>query len=76
MAIELSEKERDEFLAPNPKGHEQLKVVTHRSGKVIDNKVGTDETIQTSPAEATTSKVSEKEKMTAPPFPQKLVKPN
>ncbi|XP_059446602.1 uncharacterized protein LOC132178165 [Corylus avellana] len=50
----------------------EAQVVTAlRSGKVIGNKVGIDETRQTSLAEATTSKVSEKEKVTAPPFPQR-----
>jgi hypothetical protein len=50
-------------------------VTTLRSGKTIDNKVGTDETIPVSPTKATTSKISEKEKVNAPPFPQMLVKP-
>jgi hypothetical protein len=60
---------------PNPKGHEQFMVVTtFRSGKTIDNKIGTNETVPTSPIEATTSKVSEKEKVNRPPFPQMLVK--
>jgi hypothetical protein len=40
----------------------------------MGNKVGTDETVPASPVEATTSKVSEKEKVNAPPFPQRLVK--
>jgi hypothetical protein len=46
-----------------------------RSGKTIDNKVGTDEIILASPIEATTSKVSEMKKVNAPPFPQRFVKP-
>jgi hypothetical protein len=79
MAKELSERKRGEFPSqtiPNPRGHEQLKAVTTlRSGKQIDNKVGTDETIQAPASEATTSKVNEKEKVNAPPFPQRLVKP-
>jgi hypothetical protein len=79
MAKELSERKRGEFPSqtiPNPRGHEQLKAVTTlRSGKQIDNKVGIDETIQASASEATTSKVNEKEKVNAPPFPQRLVKP-
>jgi hypothetical protein len=50
-------------------------VTTLRSGKTIDNKVGIDATIPASPTEAKTSKVSEKEKVNAPPFPQRLVKP-
>jgi hypothetical protein len=37
--------------------------------------VGIEETIATSPTAATTSKVSEKEKVSAPTFPQRLVKP-
>ncbi|CAL8997671.1 unnamed protein product, partial [Prunus brigantina] len=56
----------------NPGGQEQLKAVTVlRSGKVVDNKVGTDkENVESSPA----TKVSEKEKVIFPPFPQRLVK--
>jgi hypothetical protein len=50
-------------------------VTTLRSGNTIDNNVVIDETIPTSPTEATTSKVREREKVNAPPFPQKLVKP-
>jgi len=46
-----------------------MAVTTLRSGKTIDNKLGTYETILASPAEATTSKVNEKEKVNAPPFP-------
>jgi hypothetical protein len=35
---------------PNPRGHELLMTLTTlRSGKTIDNKVGTDETISASP---------------------------
>jgi len=79
LAKELSERKRGEFPSqtlPNPGGHEQLKVVTTlRSGKTIDNKVGIEGTIPASPIAATTSKVSEKEKVSAPPFPQRLVKP-
>jgi regulator of protease activity HflC (stomatin/prohibitin superfamily) len=76
MAKELSKGERDKIPTPNPRGHKQLKVVTSlKSGKSVDHKVRIDETIQASPAEATTSKVSEKEKVTAPFFPQRLVKP-
>jgi hypothetical protein len=79
LAKELSERKRGEFppqTLPNPGGHEQLKAVTTlRSGKTIDNKVGIEGTIPASPTAATTSKVSEKEKVSAPPFPQRLVKP-
>jgi hypothetical protein len=81
LAKELSERKMGEFPAqtiPNPRGHEQLKAITTlRSGKTIDNKVGIElhETIPASPIEATTSKVREKEKVNAPPFPQRLVKP-
>ncbi|XP_062158728.1 uncharacterized protein LOC133866205 [Alnus glutinosa] len=76
LAKELSERKRGEFPSqtlPNPGGHEQLKAVTIlRSGKTIDTKVGIEETIPTSPTAATTSKVSEKEKVSAPPFPQRI----
>jgi TolA-binding protein len=81
LAKELSDRKMGEFPAqtiPNPRGHEQLKAITTlRSGKTIDNKVGIelDETVSASPIEATTSKVREKEKVNAPPFPQRLVKP-
>jgi hypothetical protein len=79
LAKELSERKRGEFPSqtlPNPGGHEQLKAVTTlRSGKTINNNVGIEETIATSPTAATTSKVSEKEKVSAPTFPQRLVKP-
>ena len=46
-----------------------------RSGKSVDNKVGLKETIQEPPIESSTSKVSEKEKVNAQPFLQRLVKP-
>jgi hypothetical protein len=49
-----------------------LKAVTIlRNGKVI----GTKETTQAPPTRAPTSKVSDKEKENAPPFPPRLVKP-
>jgi hypothetical protein len=35
--------------------------------------VGIEETIPASPTVATTSKISEKEKVSAPPFPQRLL---
>jgi hypothetical protein len=61
MAKELSKGERDEFLTPSPRGHEQLKAVTTLiSVNSVDSKVGTDETIQESPAQVTTSKEHEK----------------
>jgi hypothetical protein len=69
LAKELSTRKRGEFptqTVPNPRGHEQLKAITTlRSGKTIDNKVGIelDETVATSPTEATTSKLREKEKV-------------
>jgi hypothetical protein len=79
LAKELSERQRGKFPSqtiPNPRGHAQLMdVTTLRSGKTIDNKLGTNETIPASPTKATTSKVSVKEKVNAPPFPQRLVKP-
>lgn len=66
----------DEFptqTIPNPKG-QPMAVTTFRSEKTIDNEVGTNETVPASPIEAITFKVSEKEKVNAPPFPQRLVK--
>jgi hypothetical protein len=73
MARELSERKKGEFLAQtisNPGGHQQLKdVTTLRNGKII----GTKETAF--PNEASTSKVSDKEKVNAPLFRQRLVKP-
>ena len=75
MARELGERKKGEFTAqtiPNLGGHQQLKVVTtFRNDKII----GTKETAQASLDEASTSKVSDKEKVNAPPFPQRLVKP-
>jgi hypothetical protein len=53
-----------------------MTLATLISGKTIDNKVGTDETIPASPTKATTSKISEKEKVNASPFPQRLATPN
>jgi hypothetical protein len=47
MTKELSKRKRGEFPSQtilNPRGHEQLTVVTAKSGKIIDNKVGTNET--------------------------------
>jgi hypothetical protein len=44
-------------------------VTTLRSSKSVDNKVGLKETIQEPPTKASTSKVIEKEKVNAPPFP-------
>ncbi|CAL9029388.1 unnamed protein product [Prunus brigantina] len=78
LTKELSERKKGEFPSqtiPNPGGQEQLKAVTVlRSGKVVDNKVETDkkeqENVESSPA----TKVSEKEKVIFPPFPQRLVK--
>jgi len=52
-----------------------MAVTTLKSGKTIENKVGTGEKIPAYPTEAITSKVSEKEKVNAPPFRQRLVKP-
>ena len=46
-------------------------ITTLRNGKII----GSEETAQASQDEASTSKVSEMEKMNAQPFPQRLVKP-
>ena len=75
MARELSERKKGEFPAqtiPNPVGHQQLKAITTlRNGKII----GVDEPTQVSPDEASTAKVCEMEKVNAPPFPQRLVKP-
>jgi hypothetical protein len=73
MAKEIRERKRGEFPSqtiPNPRGKEQLMAVTTLGRrKTIDNKVGTDNTVSSSPTKATTSKVSEKEKVNAPPFP-------
>jgi hypothetical protein len=75
MARELSEIKKCEFQAQtisNPTGNQQLKAVTTlRNGKII----GTEEIAQASLDETSTSKVSEMEKVNAPPFPQRLVKP-
>jgi hypothetical protein len=51
-----------------------MAMTTLRSGTTIDNKVGLDETIPTSPTEAKTSKVSEKEKVTLLTFPSEVSK--
>jgi hypothetical protein len=80
MAKELSERKRGEFPSqtiPNPRRHEQVNAVTSlRSGKVIDNKVETEKEVEAPPTKATTSKkVIEREYVTLPPFPQRLVKP-
>ena len=75
IARDLSERKKGEFsdqTIPNLGGHHQLKaVIVLRNGKVI----GTEETAKAHPAGASTSKVSDKEEMNAPPFPQRLVKP-
>ena len=76
MAKELSGRKQGEFPAqtiPNPGGHHQLKaIMVLRSGKVI----GTKETKQSPPYEASKSKVSKMEReYPPPPFPQRLVKP-
>lgn len=81
MAKEMSERKRGEFSSqtiPNPRGHEQVNAVTSlRSGKVIDNMVRTTEKeVEAPPTTAITSKkVIEREYVTLPPFPQRLVKP-
>jgi hypothetical protein len=75
MARELSERKKGEFLAqtiPNPGGHQQLKVVTTLKN---GNTIGADEPAQVSPEEESTSTVCEMEKVNAPPFLQRLVKP-
>jgi hypothetical protein len=79
MAKEMSERKRGEFPSqtiPNPRGHEQVNAMTSlRSSKVIDNKVGTEKEVEAPPIKATTSKVViEREYVTLPPFPQRLVK--
>jgi hypothetical protein len=52
-------------------------VTSLRSGGVIDNKVRTEKEVEAPPTKATTSKkVIEREYMTLPPFPQRLVKAN
>jgi hypothetical protein len=80
MAKEMSERKRGEFPSqtiPNPRGHEQVNSVTFlRNGKVIDNKVGIEKEVEAPPTKATTSKkVTKREYVTLPPFPQRLVKP-
>jgi hypothetical protein len=76
MAKEMSEKKRGEFSSqtiPNPRGHKQ---VNAERCKVIDNKVETKKEVEAPPTNATTSKkVIEREYVTLPPFPQRLVKP-
>ncbi|CAN6547298.1 unnamed protein product [Malus baccata var. baccata] len=83
MAKELSEKKKGEFLSqtiPNPRGQDELKaIIVLRSGKVVDNKVGVDdkepesEVVGASPTKTMASKkVSEKEKVILPPFPQRI----
>ncbi|KAM1475321.1 hypothetical protein ACFX2I_031238 [Malus domestica] len=83
MAKELSERKKEEFPSqtiPNPRGQDELKAITVlRSGKVVDNKVGVDdkepesEVVGASPTKAMASKkVSEKEKVILPPFPQRI----
>ncbi|CAL9025913.1 unnamed protein product, partial [Prunus brigantina] len=78
LAKELSERKKGECPSqtiPNPWGQEQLKAVTVlRSGKVVDNKVGTDKKEQENVESSSATKVSEKEKVIFPPFPQRLVK--
>jgi hypothetical protein len=80
IAKEMNERKRGEFPSQtisNPRGHEQVNTVTSlRSGKVIDNKVGTKKVVEAPPTKATTSKkVIKREYVTLPPFPQRLVKP-
>jgi hypothetical protein len=65
----ISERKKGEFSAqiiPTLGGQQHLKAVTtFKNGKII----GTEETAQASPDEASTFKVSDKEKVNAPPFP-------
>jgi hypothetical protein len=79
MAKEMNERKRGKFPSQtilNPRGHEQVNAMTSlRSGKVIKNKVGAEKEVETTPTKATTStKVIEREYVTLPPFPQRLVK--
>jgi hypothetical protein len=55
---------------PNLGGHQQLKAITVlKNCKVI----GTKESTQATPAEASTSKVIDEGKVNTPPFPQRFV---
>jgi hypothetical protein len=79
MAKEMNERKRGEFPSqtiPNPREHEQVNAVTSlKSGKVIGNKVGAKKKVEATPTKTTTStKVIEREYVTLPPFPQRLVK--
>jgi hypothetical protein len=79
MAKEMSERKMSEFPSQtihNLRGHKQVNAVTFlRNGKVIDNKVETEKEVQAPPTKATTStKVIEREYVTLPLFPQRLVK--
>ena len=71
LAKELSDRKQGEFPAqplPNPRGHQQLNAVTIlRSGKII----GIDESARASLKKASTSKVSEIEKVMNPHPSQK-----
>jgi hypothetical protein len=73
MARELCERKMGEFSAqtiPNLGGHQQLKAITVlKNCKVI----GTKESTQATPAEASTSKVIDEGKVNTPPFPQRFV---
>jgi hypothetical protein len=80
MAKEMSKRKKGEFPSqtiPNPRGYEQFNAVTSlRSGKVIDNKVGTEKEVETPPTKATTfTKIIDREYVTLLPFPQRLMKP-
>jgi hypothetical protein len=69
MAKEMNERKRGEFSS-------QTILNPFRSGKVIDNKVETEKEVEAPPTKDTTSKkVIEREYVTLPPFPQRLVKP-
>jgi hypothetical protein len=73
IAKEMSERKRGKFpsqIIPNLRGYEQVNaVISLKSGKVIDNKVGTKKELEAPPTKATISKkVIEREYVILSPF--------